>query len=194
MKAIKLSSEYWNNRYQNFEIGWDLGEISSPIKAYVDQLKDKNISILIPGCGSGYEGSYLYNLGFRNTFLLDFAAEPLEKFKLNHSDFPIEQLIKGDFFDHQGKYDLIIEQTLFCAIDPSLRLKYAEKISSLLKPEGKLIGLLFNREFEINPPFGGSKSEYFEYFSHFFKNINLDECYNSNPPRKNSELFIRISN
>ena len=189
----KLSSDYWSKRYQESEIGWDLGAVSPPIKEYVDQLEDKNISILIPGCGSGYEGAYLFNLGFKNTFLLDFAAEPLANFKLNNPDFPTSQLIQADFFEHKGKYDLIIEQTLFCAIDPSLRLKYAAKTRELLKPEGKLIGLLFNREFESGPPFGGNKEEYLDYFSTYFSTIYIEKCYNSIAPRLGSELFINIS-
>ena len=188
----KLSSEYWSNRYQKAQIGWDLGEISPPIKAYIDQLVDKNCTILIPGCGSGYEGTYLYRLGFLNTYLLDFAVEPLENFKIKNPDFLVSQLIQGDFFEHQGKYDLIIEQTLFCAIDPILRLKYAKKISELLKPGGKLVGVLFNRNFESGPPFGGNKEEYLEYFSKYFSNIYMENCYNSVLPRKGSELFIQI--
>lgn len=190
----KLSADYWSDRYRQSEIGWDLGTVSPPIKEYVDQLTNKSISILIPGCGSGYEGGYLYELGFKNLYLLDFAIEPLENFKKNNLEFPSNQLINGDFFKHEGKYDLIIEQTLFCAIDPILRIKYAEKISQLLKPEGRLIGLLFNREFESGPPFGGNKEEYFHYFSTFFSEIYMDNCYNSIPPRQGSELFIQIHN
>ena len=187
-----LSTEYWSKRYKRDEIGWDLGVISQPIKEYIDKLTDKNISILIPGCGNGYEGSYLFNLGFTNIVLLDFAKEPLDKFLKDNPYFPKNQLINEDFFNYEGKYDLIIEQTLFCAIDPSLRLKYAEKISQLLKPEGKLIGLLFNREFESGPPFGGNKEEYLIYFSNFFTRIKMENCYNSVLPRKGSELFIQI--
>ena len=186
----KLSSEYWSHRYQQSEIGWDLGLISPPIKEYVDQLVEKNISILIPGCGSGHEGSYLFDLGFKNVFLLDFAIEPLENFRNNNTDFPKNQLIIGDFFDHKGKYDLVIEQTLFCAIDPKLRLEYAKQTSELLKPGGKLIGLLFNREFESGPPFGGNKNEYLGYFSKYFSSIYMESCYNSIAPRSGSELFI----
>ena len=39
-------------------------------------------------------------------------------------------------------------QTFFCAIDPSDRKKYADKIYTLLKENGKLAGVLFNHEFE----------------------------------------------
>jgi hypothetical protein len=33
--------------------------VSLPIKAYIDTLKDKDIAILIPGCGNTYEAAYL---------------------------------------------------------------------------------------------------------------------------------------
>ena len=32
-----LSENYWNNRYLNQQIGWDLGEVSPPIKTYINQ-------------------------------------------------------------------------------------------------------------------------------------------------------------
>ena len=76
-----LNSEYWSNRYNENQIGWDLGEISPPIKAYIDQLEDKNLNILIPGCGLGHEAEYLFNKGFYNTNVLDFASEPILNFQ-----------------------------------------------------------------------------------------------------------------
>ncbi|HXH19987.1 MAG TPA: hypothetical protein VNJ07_12995 [Chitinophagales bacterium] len=36
-------------------------------------------------------------------------------------DIPVVRLIHRDFFKHQGRYDLIIEQTFFCAINPKPR-------------------------------------------------------------------------
>ena len=188
----ELSANYWSKRYVNSDNGWDLGSISLPIKEYIDQLTDTSISILIPGCGNGYEGEYLIEKGFKNVYLLDFALEPLLNFKKNNPNFPSENLINEDFFEHQGNYDLIIEQTLFCAIDPKLRMNYAKKISELLTPKGKLIGLLFNRKFQSGPPFGGSKNEYLTYFTPYFKYVKMEDCYNSIEPRKGTELFISI--
>lgn len=43
-----LSQEYWNNRYLQHQTGWDIGTVSTPLKEYIDQLSDKQISILIP--------------------------------------------------------------------------------------------------------------------------------------------------
>ena len=187
-----LSSEYWNNRYKNETAAWDLKNISTPIKEYIDQLKDKTISILIPGCGYGYEGAYLFEKGFTNVHLLDFASEPLEAFQKRNPYFPIENLHQADFFQFEGQYDLIIEQTLFCAIDPPLRSEYAQKVAELLKGGGKLVGLFFNREFVGGPPFGGNRDEYLAYFESYFSEISMEKCYNSIPPRKDSELFVKM--
>lgn len=187
-----LSPEFWSDRYKNDQTGWDLGQVSPPIQHYVDQLNNKDMKILIPGCGSGYEGEYLFRHGFKNVHLLDFAAAPLVAFKTRLPEFPETQLHVGDFFKHQGEYDLIIEQTLFCAIDPSLRRAYAEKAASLLRPGGKLVGVMFNREFEGGPPFGGSREEYITYFQPYFTTLNMDPCYNSITPRAGSEVFVNL--
>ena len=93
-----------------------------------------------------------------------------------------------------GKYDLIVEQTFFCAIDPSLRTVYAEKMAKLLNPKGKLVGLLFDCNFDGGPPFGGSKTEYITYFEPYFKFNFLEKCYNSISPRAGNELFICLEN
>jgi len=188
-----LSSEYWNTRYEEKDTGWDLNEVSPPIKNYIDQLTiDVTSKILIPGCGSAHEATYLISKGFTNIHILDFAQDPLNKFKLKHPYFPTSHLHGEDFFIHNGKYDLIIEQTLFCAIDPNSRTLYAKKCSDLLNEGGRLVGLLFNRSFPAGPPFGGSRDEYFQYFSSYFSEIYMEPCFNSIAPRSGTELFIKM--
>ena len=188
-----LSQDYWNNRYEAEQTGWDLKAVSPPLKAYIDQLTDKNISILIPGCGSGYEAEYLAKQGFQSVTVIDFAPLVVEKMKVNLADYQQINIICQDFFAHTGKYDLILEQTFFCSLNPSLRTKYVQKMSELLTTKGKLVGLLFNIQFPNNPPFGGSQEEYLDLFSDAF-NINLLEpCYNSVKPRQGSELFFNFS-
>ena len=82
-----LNSEYWSDRYKNGETGWDLGNISPPLKAYFDQLKNKKLKILIPGCGRGYEGIYLLENGFINVFLADYSREALNEGKKKRARF-----------------------------------------------------------------------------------------------------------
>ena len=43
---------YWEERYQKQDTGWDIGTISTPLKEYIDQLTDKKCRILLPGAGN----------------------------------------------------------------------------------------------------------------------------------------------
>lgn len=188
---IDLNKKYWSNRYQDNETGWDLKTLSPPIKEYIDQLGDKDLKILIPGGGNSYEAEYLFKNKFTEVYILDFAEEPLQNIKKRIPTIPEDHLIQFDFFQFQGKFDLILEQTFFCALPPENRRIYAEKMCSLLKPDGKLVGLLFEKDFKFpGPPFGGNKEEYLSYFSPYFEIRVLEPCTNSITPRAGSELFF----
>jgi SAM-dependent methyltransferase len=191
----ELNEEYWNNRYLQQQIGWDIGSVAPALKEYIDQLINKNISILIPGCGNAYEAAYLLQQGFKNVTLVDIApaATAAVEDKLSTYINNGLQIITGDFFDLKTTYDLILEQTFFCALDPSLRKAYVEKMGSLLNPDGKLVGLLFNRHFEGGPPFGGSKLEYEELFTPKFNIQMMDTAHNSIQPRAGTELFVKMT-
>ena len=186
-----MDKEFWNRKYIDKINGWDIGYVSPPIKEYIDQLKDRNIKILIPGAGSGYEAEYAFRSGFKNIFILDWAKEAISEFRKRVPEFPAGNILIEDFFGHKGKYDLVIEQTFFCSLLPEMRKQYAEKIYDLLNDKGKLAGLLFNREFDFEgPPFGGSKEEYEIYFKGLFEFKTFENAYNSIQPRAGKELFI----
>ena len=129
---MELTSDSWNTRYLKSETGWDIGSVSFPLKNYFDQLTNKSLKILIPGSGNAYEAEYLFRSGFTSVFLLDWAISPLHQFHHRVKEYPVDHLIHEDFFKHKGKYDLIIEQTFFCAIDPKLRPAYAGKVFEML--------------------------------------------------------------
>jgi glyoxylase-like metal-dependent hydrolase (beta-lactamase superfamily II) len=64
----------------------------------------------------------------------------------------------------------VLEQTFFCAIPTLLRSKYAEKMHELLNENGRIIGVMFNKNFEKKgPPFGGSIAEYQFIFKKYFE-------------------------
>jgi methyl halide transferase len=188
-----LDAAYWNNRYLNDEFSWDLGEVSPPLKAYFDQLQNKELRILIPGAGNAYEAEYLVNKGFSNVYVCDIAMEPLKNLAERCPAFKEQNLLHVDFFSLETKFDLVIEQTFFCALHPSLRKKYFEKMSEILNDRGQLAGLLFDdRLNDDKPPFGGSREEYISYFKDLFRIKAYDTCYNSIKPRAGRELFILL--
>lgn len=126
-----------------------------------------------------------------NSFGLDYTAVAFEETTKEHNDFPIERVIIGDFFKHEGSYDLIIEQTFFCSLPVEQRKAYVEKMHSLLQPNGKLVGLLFDTFFEEDtPPYGGDREEYVALFEPYFAIEVMDRSFNSIKPRQNRELFI----
>lgn len=187
-----LNEDYWSSRYLNNNTAWDMGKVSPPLKEYFEQLTNKSISILVPGCGNAYEAEYLLEKGFKNITLIDISPVLVNKLKKQFSDFLYKQIniICGDFFTLNQTFDLVVEQTFFCAIDPLLRTNYANKMYELLNENGKLIGVFFNRTFDAGPPFSGSKAEYHLLFKDKFQIKTMDECYNSINPRKGSELFV----
>lgn len=189
-----LSEDYWSDKYEKEQTAWDIGHVSTPLKAYIDQLENKSLKILIPGAGNSYEAEYLFNQGFHNVFVMDVSELPLGNLKNRVPNFPQKNLLLQDFFKHTGQYDLILEQTFFCALDPKLREIYSEQMVKLLKPTGKLVGLLFNIPlFEDHPPFGGDKTEYEHLFKERFAIEVMEDAYNSIPPRQGNELFVKMS-
>lgn len=188
----QFDQNFWNSRWENKETGWDLGEVSSPIAKYFLQVEKKDLKILIPGCGNAHEAEFLLEEGFKKLTLLDIAPKACELISKRFSHHEVE-VICEDFFKHQGKYDVIVEQTFFCAIDVNLRAKYVEKMYDLLNDGGKIIGVLFNTDFgNPFPPFGGNKEEYRKLFEEKFEIKTLEECNNSIKPRKNTEVFINL--
>jgi len=182
--------KYWEERYLKKETSWDIGYISTPLKKYIDQLTNKNIKVLIPGCGNGHEAQYMYEQGFSNVFVIDIAKKALDSLNKRMPDFPLQQLIHGDYFSHKGQYDLILEQTFFSSLEPRLRPTYAIKTHELLVHNGKLSGVLFDFELDSGPPYGGIKSEYEGYFNKLFNFRTFETCYNSIESRQNIELFL----
>ena len=195
MKKNSLNNSFWNIRYQNNQTRWDLGEISNPIKIWFDNQENKKINILIPGAGKGHEVKYGFENGFGNIFYMDLSSCAADLFKEICPLFPKDQILTGDFFSLKKPlfFDVIIEQTFFCAIHPVLRPNYVEKTNEILKENGKIIGLLFNREFDTNgPPFGGTEKEYRGLFNSKFNFKKFENSLLSSLPRKEYEFWIEL--
>ncbi|MCB2378264.1 TPMT family class I SAM-dependent methyltransferase [Hymenobacter sp. BT635] len=189
-----LDAAYWSARYAQGQTGWDTGAITPPLLNYFLQMRlPRTARILIPGAGRGYEAEYLHAAGYDHVFVADIAPEALRDLQARVPGFPATHLLEQDFFalPTAPPYDLIVEQTFFCALDPSLRPAYAQQCAALLRPGGTLMGLLFDTEFSPpGPPFGGSRAEYESYFAPYFDFVHFETATNSIKPRQGKELFI----
>jgi len=192
---LTLDHSYWSQRYAAGRTEWDVGAITPPLRDYFVQLGPADQRrILIPGAGNSYEAEYLHTLGFGQVFVADVVPEPLQALQARAPSFPAEHLLLQDFFTlpNLPPYDLIVEQTFFCALPPMQRPAYAAKCAQLLRRGGTLMGVLFDADFgpRQEPPFGGSRTEYHSYFAPYFDFVHFDAAYNSVKPRQGRELFI----
>lgn len=188
---------FWENRWQNGQTGWDLGAASPPLTDYADQIPPdrRDLRVLIPGCGNGYEALHLLRNGFTGITLVDIAPTAVERVRQRlHETYPdweaSLELLCANFFHLTGTFDLILEQTFFCALEPALRPDYVRQMHRLLVPGGKLAGVLFDKDFPGGPPFGGHASEYQQLFQPLFRVKMMERCHNSIAPRAGAEVFF----
>jgi methyl halide transferase len=190
-EILTMDAQYWQKRYEDGETGWDIGRCSKPLQQLIDNLEDTSAHILIPGCGNAHEAYYAYKKGFKHVFIADWAEAPIQNFKKQYPDFPASNILQVDFFKLKQSFDIIIEQTFFCAINPALRTEYVQQTLHLLNENGKLIGVLFNDTLNNDkPPFGGNIEEYQRLFSHIYSSVDIKPCTHSESARAGREVWI----
>jgi len=190
---MKFNKEFWDKRWEEGQTGWDIGYPSTPLVEFMKNYPGKSDRILIPGCGNAHEAKALYDLGFHDITLLDISPTACKILSQKFGELKEIKVVCDDFFSHEGEYDLILEQTFFCALDPILRESYVKKSASLLATQGKLVGLLFATHFNSEgPPFGGTELEYKKLFEPYFNILKMEACRNSIAPREGNELWIEM--
>lgn len=187
--------DYWNSRWKEGKTGWDLGMPSPPLLHLIHTLQPAKTSrILIPGCGNAWEAEWLAAQGYTNITLVDIAPDLCSQLEQRFAQTPAITVRCVDFFDLEGPYDLILEQTLFCAILPELREAYTLKMKGLLSEHGILAGVLFDTSFPFEgPPFGGHADEYRALFQQQFRSVHLGPCNHSAAPRAGTECLMACS-
>jgi len=192
MTEVKLDRPFWEKRYLKNDIGWDIGYPNPIFIDYANANIPKDKKILVPGAGSGYEVSALWEMGYSNIYAIDLSDKAKERFLRNTPNFPEEQYLTGNFFELQNTFDFVFEQTFFCAINPTSRQQYVKHLTSILNTNGRLFGVLFSKKFEGGPPFGGSMTEYQSLFQATFEILQLEKNANSIAPRQGKELIIEL--
>ena len=93
------SHQYWELRYLENNTQWDIGYPSTPIASYMDSINDKEIRMLIPGCGNAHEAKYILDQGFNDLTLIDIASQPVKKLRDALSPFGTKvKIMEADFF------------------------------------------------------------------------------------------------
>lgn len=172
----------WDAWYRAGETPWDKGSAAPPLLEIIERHGKSlwgNGPVLVPGCGFGHDVRALAALGIPVTGL-DLSETAAEKARIlpKAGDETYEV---GDFLDPAWsvgiKFSAIWEHTCFCAIDPSLREKYAASAAAVLDAGSVLAGVFYltpNDPGEENdgPPFNVSIAELDGYFSQWFERID----------------------
>lgn len=173
-----LSASAWEARYQNGSTPWDLSGPTPEFTRLAEEASwfPKRGRALVPGGGRGHDAIALARLGLE-THLVDFAPSALIATQEAAAKAKVTVLTyRRDFFELpalgalQASFDLLLEYTFFCAIDPTLRPQYVDAAAKLLKPGGYLVGLFFPTSTEqAGPPFLVTQKEVEELFAPHFE-------------------------
>ncbi|MBI3993057.1 MAG: methyltransferase domain-containing protein [Candidatus Lambdaproteobacteria bacterium] len=149
--------DFWNAKYAAGHTPWDLGQVSRPVQRLVERHFPPAGRVVIPGAGRGYEAIYLAQRGYQVT-AIDYADEAVRHLReeARRSGLSVD-VQQRDMFeippDQRGAYDVLLEQTCFCAINPRDWPKYEWMAGQLLKHGGRLLGVFMEVPFDKGPPF-----------------------------------------
>ncbi len=134
------SQEFWQERFEKNETGWDRGGPSSQLLAWLDSAELLPGRIAVPGCGSGWEVAELARRRFE-VVGIDYTGAAVERVRAQLDAQQLQaEVIQADVLTYQPAqaFDAIYEQTCLCALHPEHWLSYSQQLRQWLKPEGSL--------------------------------------------------------
>ncbi|XP_072964228.1 probable thiol methyltransferase 2 [Typha angustifolia] len=188
--------EGWEKCWEKGLTPWDLGKPTPAVTHLVQSETLPKGRVLVPGCGTGYD---VVTLASAERFVVgvDISEGAIMKAKKWSSSFPNANclFLAADFFSWNPTelFDLIFDYTFFCAIDPSMRLDWAKKISDILKPDGELITLMYLvSDQEGGPPYNTAVADYKEVLEPMgFKVLSIEDNELAIEQRKGKEKLAR---
>ena len=188
------TQEDWQRHYDEGDLGWDLGQVAPPFIRLLESNAILPGKTLVPGCGRGHEVIYLAENGFEVT-AVDYSSGAVNHLKSTVQERKLKcKVLHMDFFGidstHNGVYDLLIEQTFFCAISPEQRTSYVSTVARALKQGGMLAGLFYHTGEEGGPPFNTTREDILKHFSDSFEIQQLSKSEYSAEQRKNKEWLV----
>ena len=191
MTEKEYSREDWQGHYESNDLGWDLGQVAPPFVKLWEEEKLPAGKALVPGCGRGHEVIFLAENGFEVT-AIDFSKGAVTYLERALKERSLSgQVLHQDFFgldnSHDDVYDLVLEQTFFCAIAPRQRQDYALNVARILKPGGMLVGLFYHTSKEGGPPYNTTREDIEVNFAKNFKIQALHKTTLSAEQRKDKE-------
>lgn len=144
--------EFWEERYRAGRMPWDFQGVPPVLAEYLRHTAPTG-TVLVPGCGSGYEAKAFHDHGWRPQ-AVDFSPAAVERARGLLG--PLSSLVReADFFSGElgGPYDLIYERTFLCSLPPARWPDYARRCARVLRPGGRIAGFFYYGLDPDGPPF-----------------------------------------
>ncbi len=146
---------FWETRYHDQHTPWDRGAVSPALTMWLTDGTLARCSILVPGCGHGYEVVELARRGFAVT-AVDIAPAPCAVLRAALRDASLAAtVLEADLLDWHPpeRFAAVYEQTCLCALAPDLWPRYAEQMHAWLRPGGRLFACFMQTGGSGGPPF-----------------------------------------
>lgn len=162
---------FWEARYQAGDHPWAKSEGHPALLEWIESAAGKRFlresgpdsRVVVPGCGLGEDVRLLARF-FPRVCGLDAAPTAVERAGAGRR-VADEHYRAGSIFsppeEWSGEIDLVVEHTLFCAIDPVDRPRYVEGLRRMLRPGGWFLGIFYcdPQHEPPGPPYGISREE-----------------------------------
>lgn len=157
--ASQSDAAFWDHLYGDDNAGWELGRATPPLVEYFNMYVPAGLRTLVIGCGRGHEARMLARLGAEVT-AIDLSPRAIAAARsFDTSTENIEYRVADLFAPTSERYELIVEHTCFCAIDPGRRDEYVDRTADVLVSGGALVGLFYAHGRGGGPPHTTSADE-----------------------------------
>lgn len=138
------TQDFWKERFASGTTPWNRGAANPQLAQLIaDGTLAPGQSVIVPGCGHGWEVAALAKSGMKVTGI-DYAHNALAICQqiLAHEG-TTAQLVDADILHWQpdAPVDAIFEQTCLCALYPDFWQHYAAQLHKWLKPGGMLLAM-----------------------------------------------------
>jgi methyl halide transferase len=188
----RMDRQNWDERYQNQNTPWDLGQAPPVLRALLLQLPPGR-RVLVPGAGSGNDALAWAEAG-HDVVAVDFAPAAVELGRQRAAELGLgARFVQADVTALPSSmvnvFDTVWEQTCFCALEPAFRDDYVREMARALEPGGTIYGLFWNHGRSGGPPFDISPSLVRTSFATLFELIALEPVPESVPSRQGREFL-----
>lgn len=184
---------FWEFIYRTGGDGWELGRAAPPLDRWFAAHPPAGRRALVIGAGRGHDARMLARRGAQ-VVAIDFAEDAVAASRrLAAAEGVTLDVRRRDLFalpEDPDRYELVVEHTCFCAIDPARRAEYVEVVAEVLVPGGELVGLFFTHGRPGGPPFTTTRDEVEALLRRRFTVEHVEVPADSVASRKGQELLV----